>query len=1031
MTTFDSFSDVSSQLKTEGDTITLSLKQGVPSIGNASIDWNIPTPALGCGGDGVYSGMVILLHKEPLKTEHIPTNGTTYVADPSADENLHVGDRINGALVVGAFYECDKKGNGEALTSSTIITNLDPDGIYYVAGYATDCQKRYHSDGVRAYSDEYGGAAETNNPAKQIIEIKTNESNCILPSDGTGLLPGATYQFDLVVDSTYPIGNSHQVIEFDISGSDVGTYQSLLDSINASILRAGNPPQSPVLPNMGGYYWNSQSLELFSFDGINHIPTPTINSPTDPTLLSTPNQYWYNPGTEILRLWNNPIAATWNNTILTKSITDPTLPSCSTYWVAPTIVRRWNGSVWCDLPTLIQTTDPDCCNIPTCGSWWYDETNMKLLEWNSHDNKWGERTALYWDVAPNALVNGTYWFNSTNNTLNVLNGLVWDDISTTSGAYIQGSSPVNVATGTLWYNPTTEELSIFDLPSNAWTSISIIVWATDPMIVESCDAWWRSTDNELLQWDTISSSWVIVTSFEVSSIDPIYSTPLIQGQAWFNTATNVLSVWDSGVWTIPTDYIISLTPPNTPAVGNVWLDTTNNIWYVFGTPLNGWNVIAPIIFDSDPHLVPTNTFWFDTTNNTLNVRNGVSWTNMTYSTTPLSPNRGYQWFNTTTNQLLEWNGTGYEQVIPIAIAEFGDCGIEFTSTSTGSSSFVMIPVMNAPNCTATGYAASSTTGTYAPTTCGMMGSGGLTKEYPVRHLSEQAFLWDALKDAARLSNPIIGSDGVPSIPSYDTLGVGDDGTPDERRELAHSIRSQLGYPVVEVELTPYQLDTAIQGALESFRKRSSMAYRREFFFLDIEAQQQKYLLTNKQIGYNTIVAVTSAHRVTSAFLSNALGGGVHGQIAVQQLYGMGKMDLTSFHLVAQYIDTMQDMFATRLVFNWNETNRTLGFFQSFHHPEQVLLDCQVERTEQDLMTDRYTKTWIERYALAESMTILARIRGKYASGLPGAGGGVSLDAADLMATAEGYRQDLMAQLDDFIVQDMEGVGMHGSFVFGG
>jgi len=189
-------------------------------------------------------------------------------------------------------------------------------------------------------------------------------------------------------------------------------------------------------------------------------------------------------------------------------------------------------------------------------------------------------------------------------------------------------------------------------------------------------------------------------------------------------------------------------------------------------------------------------------------------------------------------------------------------------------------------------------------------------------------------------------------------------------------------------------------------------------------------MTNKQIGYNKIVNITAAHRFTSAFLSTAHGGGVYGQVVLQHLYNMGTYDLTSFHLVSQYVEQLQDLFATRLVYNWNETTRELGFYQSFTSPERVLLDCSIERTEQDLMTDRYAKTWIERYALAESMTMLARIRGKYGS-LPGAGGGVSLDAADLMATAEIYRQDLMAQLDDFIVQDMEGVGMHSSFIFGG
>ena len=40
-------------------------------------------------------------------------------------------------------------------------------------------------------------------------------------------------------------------------------------------------------------------------------------------------------------------------------------------------------------------------------------------------------------------------------------------------------------------------------------------------------------------------------------------------------------------------------------------------------------------------------------------------------------------------------------------------------------------------------------------------------------------------------------------------------------------------------------------------------------------------------------------------------------------------------------------------------------------------------SEQDLLTDRFTSRWIERWALAESRMMLAEIRGKYAT-LPGA-----------------------------------------------
>lgn len=1029
MTTFDPFSDTSFQLKTEGESITLVMKQGVPSTSHATITWNIPTPALGCDNDGVYSGIVILLHSKPLDASHIPSDGTVYVGDPSANVDTNVGDRIGDALVIGAFYECDKKGAGLPLTTSFTISDLEPGHAYYVAGYASDCQNRYHSDGSRAYSDAYGNKDGDNYPAEQIINIKTSSGNCVIPSDGTGLLPGAEYQFDIIIDDTYPKATNSKVVELNIDGVDAGTYQDLIDQINIGIATVDNPPQSPVAPNSGQYYWQSSTQELFVFDGTNHTQLPVLIESTDPTAVAT-GDYWYDPSTDTLSRWNIPYPTGWNSISSIASIYDPSNPQCTSYWIDNSVARKWNGTVWCDMPTSIQNTDPDSCNIPLCGSWWYDEISMQLKEWNATLQLWEDRTAMYWSVAPNQMVTGTYWFNLTDEHLNVLSGTTWTDITSTNNVQIQPSEPNIVVDGMLWYNPLIEELSQYDGNALQWISTPVVVWATDPTKIDTCDAWWRSTDDELLLWDVVGSGWVLVEEFVVSSSDPVFPAVMEQNRVWYNSDTGDVQYWDGGVWVITTEVIISDSDPRIRALGDSWLNTNTNTHNIWNIPNAGWNTIDPISVVGQPSSIASGTYWYDTSASALYIRNGLSWMVVILSPTALTPKRGSLWFDTTSSTLMEWDSDRYVVAELIATAQFGECGISITSTSNGSSNFVMIPVMNNPDCTASGFADFSVDGVSPNTTCGFLGSGGLTREYIVRHLSAEGYLWDAVTSIARVVTPIMGADGVDGRPSYDQLGVGDDGTPDERRELAYSIRAQLGYPVVEVELTPYQLDTAIQGALESFRKRSSMAYRRGFFFMDIIPGQQNYFLTNKQIGYNRITTVMAAYRFTSAFLSLAGGGGVYGQIMMQHLYNMGTYDLTSFHLMSQYVEQMQDLFATRLVYNFDETSRELGFFQSFTSPERVLLDCSVERTEQDLMTDRFAKTWIERYALAESMTMLARIRGKYGS-LPGAGGGVSLDAADLMATAENYRIDLMSQLDDFIVQDMEGIGMNSSFIFGG
>ena len=164
-------------------------------------------------------------------------------------------------------------------------------------------------------------------------------------------------------------------------------------------------------------------------------------------------------------------------------------------------------------------------------------------------------------------------------------------------------------------------------------------------------------------------------------------------------------------------------------------------------------------------------------------------------------------------------------------------------------------------------------------------------------------------------------------------------------------------------------------------------------------------------------------------MSSAQGAGVYGQIVLQHLYNMGTYDLTSYYLVSQYVEQMEHLFATRIVFHWEEANRLLSLHQQFNRPEILLLDCSAERTEQDLMKDRWAKNWIEGWSLMEARTMLAEVRGKYAS-LPGAGGGVSLNASDLMAKAQEQRVDLLQQIDDSIADTPETWGWNSQFTIG-
>lgn len=1030
MSVFDPIGDSAHGLRTEGQEIKLSFKQGVPASGQGTIEWNIPTPAHGCNADagGVYAGIVLLLSTEPLDATNIPQDGSIYVADPTASFDLSTADRIGNAIVVGAVYECEKKSRGEELTTSIIISDLTPGASYYVGGYALDCQNRYHADGIRAYSDSYGEKDGASIPSIQEIAF----GGGILPTDGTGLIPGVTYEFELIVDDSFPNGYEHETISINIDGIVAGTYQDLLDSINSQILLSSNPPQSPIPPHTNDFYWEATQEQLYQFDGAEYNAVDTLTEPTDPANV-TMGIYWYDSTNKVLQRNNIPSPTGWNIIPFLETESDPFDPECDLYWFNGTIARRWNGTIWLDQDTLISTTDPSICPTVECGTYWYDETNSKIVGWDDVGLVWQDDSAIYWPEAPDQLSDNTYWFDDTSNRLFLRQASTWVDLTNNSTTKIQEIEPSILEAGVLWYKPSTEELLEYVVGQfTGWATLDVLVWGADPTITETGELWWNSTTDILSIWDGLNSTWAEVARFIISGYDPTQPIPIQVGSLWYEPTNAVLRRWDGGDW-VSVTHVNGLTDPMDISLGDAWYKPSTNTWSVWDTPSLGWNEINPIDSTIDPNSIPNETYWFDTTNTALYVRNGVSWAAVTFSTVPFTPARKSLWYDSSTAILKEWDGTAWVSATSNVLVYFNTGGgITFATVKKGSSTAILVPApigsLSEPHVVGTGFA-SFTEFDIDPVTQYTFERGTDGKVYVARYISDDTFLWSNLSNVGLIQVPKSGNDGKSGLPSYAELGVGDDGTPDERRELMDSIRSQLGYPVVDVELTNYQLDTAIQGALESFRKRASSAYRRGFYFLNIEPGKQEYILTNKAMGYNKIVSVTSAHRFTSAFLSSAHGSGVYGQVVLQHLYNMGTFDLTSFHLVSQYVEQLEHLFSTRLTFTFHEHDRVLSFFNSFTRPERVLLDCMIERTEQDLLKDRFIKTWIERYALSEAMMMLSHIRGKFAS-LPGAGGGISLNAGELISIAQSYREELLQQIDEFIVDMPEEVGQYSTFILG-
>ena len=976
MSSFDIFTDAPGMLRAEASNITLKFDRTGPTT--ARISWNIPAPAAGCGADTrAYNGIVVTIDNTPTNAKKIPAKGTAYEADNAVNPNIHAGDKLSTALVVGAFYN-------DVTTTFVDVTNLQDGVPYYVTAFPVDAQLRYYVEGVHAYSQDISNRGTNDTHGEQVVVLNPELSTMgVSGTDSTGLNASTSYTFTIQVglipkpqarvDST-DCGPVTPKYTINIDGALAQTYADLVNEINHQLSVVTGAPQSPTAPNAGAYFWNGSTQTLYQWNGSANIPVDVIVQPTPPSIVSTAT-YWLDTTTNTLKLYDG---STWTLPEVVATPYDPLLPPVGTVWYNGTDAYSWNGTTWCQAVSFIQTEDPALSTTPPTGSFWYNTTNETLYRWNSAVGLWTESTAVQYHIDPNALPTSAYWFNESSNTLYAYNTPApgWNAQTNVS---ITENAPSTPAPGKFWYNPA--ELDLRQWNGTSWVVQDVIPFPEDPTLRSSCDVWWNTATSVLSIWDSLVNSWVVVSALYQQGVDPTLPLPQEIGNVWVNGP--VVNVWN-GYCFVPVSAIMTLADPRTSITsGDVWHNTTTNAWYERSTT---WVQIYPISSDHDPLTLPTGTMWYNTSNNSLNSWNGLSWIVVSVSTTPYAPSVGQLWYNTTTHTLLSWNGSGWVAATSIATVEL-DCNgnLRFTDNRLGSTSFIEL-----------------TDGT----------------------------LFDSITQNFSFHDTKPGVDGASDIPTYEELGIGTNGNNDARRQLQNEIRYELGYPVVDVELTPEQLDYIVDKGLSELRSRSSIPYKRGFFFMQVHAESQVYYLTNKIQGMNKIVDVMGVYRTTSSFLSSAHGAGVYGQIVLQHMYNMGTFDLLSYHIMSEYTKLMEMLFAARITFTWNEQTRQLYLHHRFPMSERmVCIEATTERTEQDLLTDRYVRAWMRRYCLATARLILAETRGKFST-LPGASGSVTLNANELRQASQQEIETCIQEIEDYVVDKPDEYGMGAQFVFG-
>lgn len=357
---------------------------------------------------------------------------------------------------------------------------------------------------------------------------------------------------------------------------------------------------------------------------------------------------------------------------------------------------------------------------------------------------------------------------------------------------------------------------------------------------------------------------------------------------------------------------------------------------------------------------------------------------------PVDPTVGQVYYNPSTNAVLMWNGA-------VWIPANGTSNVAPGVSMDGTKANAIISGTTFPSTPAAG-------------------------DFFYKTDTHVLYIWNG-------SNWVQANTEEVGTPTYEKIGVGTTGDLDERIRLVNAIKTQLGWPAVCVELKEENFQTAINIALAEFRRRADNAYERKHVLFTIKAGQPTYYLNDPVIGTDRIVDIQHVHRVSTIGM-NVLGGdnGIYAQIFYNQFFHGAMIDILSIHLANSMAEEFEKIFAGTLQYEWNEAKRELKFLRKLYKDERVVLECYMEKTEQELLTDRWSQPWIRDWAYAKCLEMTGLIRSKYAN-LPGANGGLALNGDTLLNKAETMYQELQRQVNDFEVGS--NVGMGGcAFIFG-
>jgi hypothetical protein len=229
----------------------------------------------------------------------------------------------------------------------------------------------------------------------------------------------------------------------------------------------------------------------------------------------------------------------------------------------------------------------------------------------------------------------------------------------------------------------------------------------------------------------------------------------------------------------------------------------------------------------------------------------------------------------------------------------------------------------------------------------------------------------------------------------------------DRQDLIRELKLRLGDGMVDVELDREHYDVCIDQAIGKYRQLSSGSVEESIVFIQTQPGVTEYVLPAEVIEVQRLYRRGVGTNNGSGSNFDPFDAAFVNMYMLQPGRAGG---LALFDAFSQYKETVGRLFGSEYNFLWNRNTKALRILRNVQINEDVAVGVYNYIPEQQLLVDVYASQWISAYSLANAKMLLGEARGKYTSGLPGAGGAVQLNGAELKAEALSEMENLKTAL---------------------